>query len=131
MGTFKDYLKEQEELTILSAEKDKKEKLVSLFRDMEDLNNDKFREFAINEIGLSEEEADTIVFKMLRDFLLKDAESEVSDELDDEEGDLEGLGDIADGDIDDTPLLDVDDDDTEEIPDEEDVEVSDDEEEDL
>jgi len=70
--TFSSYLKEQEVIAIQQEESNKMEQVADFFRTMEDLNDDKFRNFAVNDLGLSEEESETIVYKMLRDFLLKD-----------------------------------------------------------
>jgi len=68
--SFKKYVKEQEDLVIVNQEKSKKQKVADLIRTMEELNNEKFRDFAVNELGLEDAEAETIVYKMLRDFLL-------------------------------------------------------------
>ena len=85
--SFKEYIKEQEELQILDQEQTKKQKLADFFRTMEDLNDDKFRAFASDELGMEEDEAETIVYKMLRDFLLKDDKDE--DGIPDEDGDMD------------------------------------------
>ena len=69
--SFKDYIKEQEELAIVQVEQGNKEKLVDFLKTIEELNDTKFHNFAIEELGMEEAEAETIVYKMLRDFLLK------------------------------------------------------------
>ncbi len=91
--SLKEYMREQEELKILDQEQTKKQKLADFFRTMQDLNDEKFKEFATNELGMDEEEAETIVFKMLRDFLLKNDE--------DEDGVPDDIGDALLGDGDD------------------------------
>ena len=83
MISFKNYIKEQEELAIVKVEEDKKQKLADFIRKIEDLNDEKFHKFAIEELGMSEPEAETLAYKMLKAFLLK-AEEEpeiVPDEL--------------------------------------------------
>ena len=84
--SFKDYIKEQEELVILNKENDKKEKIADLIRSMEDLNDEKFHDFAVNELGMEESEAEALVYKMLRDFLLAGDKDEdaIPDAIDDE-----------------------------------------------
>jgi len=84
--SFKEYIREQEELKLLDQEKTKKQKLADFFRSMQDLNDEKFHEFATDELGMDEEEAETIVYKMLRDFLLKNDENEdgIPDDIEDE-----------------------------------------------
>ena len=97
--SFKEYIKEQEELQILDQEKTKKQKLADFFRSMEDLNDDKFREFAVNELGMEEEEAETIVYKMLRDFLLKndeDGDGVPDEDLEEEPIDIDIIDDAED-----------------------------------
>ena len=71
MQSFKQYMKELEELEIAKVEDNKNTKLADFIRTIEDLNDEKFRRFATDELGMSEEEAESIVYKMLRDFLLK------------------------------------------------------------
>ena len=96
--SFTEYLKEQEELQIVQAEEGRKEKLADFVKTIEDLNDEKFRAFAIDELGMEEAEAEVVVYKMLRDFLLagdKDGDGE-PDELGAElelggEDDLEGI----------------------------------------
>jgi len=86
------YMKEQEELVILQKDNENKTKLADFIRTIDDLNDERFKEFAIDELGMSEDEAETIVFKMLKDFLLtndKDEDGIPDDLLDDEEsGDM-------------------------------------------
>ena len=101
--SFKNYLKEQEELQIVQAEEDSKSKLVNFIKTIENLNDEKFRQFAVDELGMTSDEAETVVYKMLRDFLLTndDGGAEISDEvgLDDLGGlgdELGGLGDTED-----------------------------------
>jgi len=84
MKSFQSYIKEQEELAIVKVEEDKKQKLADFIRKIDDLNDEKFHRFAIDELGMSEPEAETLAYKMLKAFLLK-AEDEpaiVPDELD-------------------------------------------------
>lgn len=96
--SFKEYVKEQEELVVLDQEKSKKQKVADLIRTMEDLNDEKFRGFAKEELGMEEPEAEALVYKMLRDFLLAGDKDEdgIPDALDgeggEELGDLDGLG---------------------------------------
>ena len=83
------YMKEQEELVILQKDDENKTKLADFIRTIDDLNDDRFKEFATDELGMSEDEAETIVFKMLKDFLLtndKDEDGIPDDLLDDELG---------------------------------------------
>lgn len=67
---FKQYLKEQEEQELLTYENDKKAKLIDFVKTMDELNTDQFKEFAMSELGMTADEADVAVYKMLRDFLL-------------------------------------------------------------
>lgn len=92
MMSFKGYLKEQEELAIVKVEEDKKQKLADFIRKIDDLNDEKFHTFAVDELGMSEDEAETLAYKMLKAFLLKaEAEPEiVPDELGLDLGDAEG-----------------------------------------
>ena len=80
--SFKKFLKECGELEALKVEEDKNTQLVDYIKQIEELNNDTFRDFAVNTLGMTEDEADTVVYKMLRDYLLKDeADSALEDEL--------------------------------------------------
>ena len=131
--SFKDYVKEQEDLVILDQEKTKKQKVADLIRTMEDLNDEKFRGFAKEELGMEDAESEALVYKMLRDFLL--ASDSATDEID-AVGDIGidditvgGIDDIDDvaGDIEDVTGVDVD---VEEVPtdvvdDEDDAEFAD------
>lgn len=95
--SFTQFLNEMEEERVRELELSKKEKVADFIRTIEGLTDEKFRDFAVNELGMDDTEADTIVYKMLRDFLLAGDKDEdgIPDELQgDEEG---GLGDeIAD-----------------------------------
>jgi hypothetical protein len=84
MKSFQSYIKEQEELAIVKVEEDKKQKLADFIRKIDDLNDEKFHAFAVDELGMSEDEAETLAYKMLKAVLLKaEAEPEiVPDELD-------------------------------------------------
>ena len=118
MSTFTDYIKEQEELQILNAEKTKKEKLADFIRTIEDLNDEKFKAFAVDELGMEDAEAETLAYKMLKAFLLandQDGDGEP-------DGDLEDLEDLGD----DIPLIGLDDvlDDDEPVEEEEEIETS-------
>lgn len=89
--SFTAYLKEQEELKVKELELSKKEKVADFIRTIEDLSDSKFHDFAVKELGMEEDEAETIVYKMLRDFLLAGDKDEdgIPDELmamGDEEG---------------------------------------------
>jgi len=130
--SFKDYVKEQEELVVLDQEKTKKQKVADLIRTMEDLNDEKFRGFAKEELGMEDAESEALVYKMLRDFLLaSDAVEEpamgglddVSSVVDVDNVDDIGVDDVA-GDIEDLTGVEVD---VEEIPtdDEDDAEFAD------
>ena len=92
--SFKEYVKEQEELVVLDQEKSKKQKIADLIRSMEDLNDEKFRGFAKDELGMEDAESEALVYKMLRDFLLASDANEdgIPDALDGDGG--EGLGDL-------------------------------------
>jgi len=76
---FKQYLKEHDEIELVKTEDDKKTRLTDFIRTIDELNNDKFKEFATNELGMDGMEAETIVYKMLKDFLLKNDNSENAD----------------------------------------------------
>ena len=109
MMSFKGYLKEQEELAIVKVEEDKKQKLADFIRKIDDLNDEKFHKFAVDELGMSEDEAETLAYKMLKAFLLK-AETEpeiVPDELGLDLGDdgALGLGDELGSDEDDLAAI--------------------------
>jgi len=78
--SFKKYLREQEEVAILKVENDKKSKLVDFIKTIDDLNDSKFKEFAVSELGMTDDEADTVVFKMLKDFLLKGDTTDIADD---------------------------------------------------
>lgn len=102
MISFKGYIKEQEELALVKVEEDKKQKLADFIRKIDDLNDEKFHKFAIDELGMSEPEAETLAYKMLKAFLLKaedepsivpsDLEIDLGDEGGEMEDDLAGLG---------------------------------------
>jgi hypothetical protein len=110
MVSFKGYLKEQEELAIVKVEEDKKQKMADFIRKIDDLNDEKFHKFAVDELGMDPDEAETLAYKMLKAFLLK-AEEEpdiiptelgldlgdggalgLGDELGDDEDDLDAIG---------------------------------------
>jgi hypothetical protein len=110
MISFKGYLKEQEELAIVKVEEDKKQKMADFIRKIDDLNDEKFHKFAVEELGMDPDEAETLAYKMLKAFLLK-AEDEpeivpaelgldlgddgalgLGDELGDDEDDLAAIG---------------------------------------
>ena len=65
MKSFQSYIKEQEELAIVKVEEDKKQKLADFIRKIDDLNDEKFHTFAVDELGMSEDEAESLVYKML------------------------------------------------------------------
>jgi len=102
--SFKDYIKEQEDLIVLDQEKTKKQKIADLIRTMEDINDEKFHDFAVNELGMEEAEAEALVYKMLRDFLLTNDNDEdgIPDDLE--------IGDEFATDDMDTDIVPVDDD---------------------
>ena len=81
---------------------------------MEDLNDEKFRGFAKEELGMEDAESEALVYKMLRDFLL--ASDSATDEIDAvgdiaiddiEVGGIDDIDDVA-GDIEDVTGVDVD-----------------------
>jgi len=111
MMSFKGYLKEQEELAIVKVEEDKKQKMADFIRKIDDLNDEKFHKFAVEELGMDPDEAETLAYKMLKAFLLK-AETEpeiVPDELGLDLGDggdgALGLGDELGADEDDLAAI--------------------------
>lgn len=94
--SFKDYVKEMEDLEITQAEDDRKAKIADFIRTIEDLNDEKFHSFAIDELGMDENEAEVVVYKMLRDFLLsgdKDEDGIPDDLLGGDEDEVEVDGD--------------------------------------
>ena len=107
--SFKQYVKEQEELLMLSQETSKREKIADLIRTMEDINNEKLRDFAINELGMSEEEAEALVYKMLRDYLLAGDKEETIVPDEDDLGSIDAI-DIDGGDEFDDDMEDMGDD---------------------
>ena len=92
--SFKEYLQEQEDLIVVQAEADKKEKLANFIRTVEKLNDEAFHAFAKEELGMEEDEAETLAYKMLKAFLTTNDENEdgIPDDLlvggdeDDEDG---------------------------------------------
>ena len=88
--SFQEYLKEQDELMIIQADDERKSKISDFVKTIEDLNDEKFKDFAVNELGMSEDEAQVVVYKMLRDFILSN----------DKDGDGEPDGDEIDIDVD-------------------------------
>jgi len=92
---FKQYLKEQEEQALISYENDKKSKLIDFVKTMDELNTDQFKDFAVNELGMTEDEAEVAVYRMLRDFLLAGEKEEPMDTAIDLVGDETEL-DVAD-----------------------------------
>jgi len=128
--SFKKYIKEYEELEIETQENDKLNKIAEFIRSVEDLNNDKFRSFAIDELGMDDTEADTVIYKMLRDFVLSstddisdDVEAEISDSDEEEFGSNIDIDSIDDEEVEDDIDVDVELDD-----DELDVDIEDEEE---
>jgi hypothetical protein len=106
--SFKNYVKEQEELVILDQEKTKKQKVADLIRTMEDLNDEKFRGFAKDELGMEEAEAEALVYKMLRDFLLAGDKDEdgIPDGIEDLDLDADALDiDDVELDVDELPVV--------------------------
>lgn len=95
--SFKDYLNEQEELVVVQAEDERNTKLADFIKTMDDLNDEKFHDFAVNELGMGESEAETLVYQMLKKFLVAHDEDGdgIPDELGGEE-DLEGEGSVDD-----------------------------------
>jgi len=89
--SFKQYVKEQEELLMLSQETSKREQIADLIRTMEDINNEKLRDFAISELGMSEEEAEALVYKMLRDYLLASDKEETIVPDEDDLGSIDAI----------------------------------------
>ena len=89
--SFTKYLREMEDLEISKIEMEKNSKLVDFIKTIDDLNSEAFVNFAINDLGMTPEEADTVVFKMLKSFLLtndKDGNGIPDDlQFDDGEGD--------------------------------------------
>ena len=116
MKSFQKYLKEQEELALVKVEEDKRQKLADFIRKIDDLNDEKFHRFAIEELGMEEPEAETLAYKMLKAFLLandknqdgipdtgvdelEDALGGEVEDLGDEMGDEDGLGGEEDEDM--------------------------------
>ncbi len=80
--SFSEYVKEQEELQILDQENSKRSKLADFLKTIDDLNDEKFKAFAMDELGMDGGEAEAVVYKMLRDFLNTPApEAPMGDEL--------------------------------------------------
>ena len=80
--SFKSFLREQEEAAIAQIEMEKNNRIVDALKTIEDLNSDKFKTFAVSELGMSPEEADTVVYKMLRSYLLKDDGIDIEEPID-------------------------------------------------
>ncbi len=71
MKSFKNYLKEQEELEIIQGETEQRNKIVDLIKSIEKFND------AAKELGKDEGEAEQLIYDMLRDYLAKEDASSV------------------------------------------------------
>ena len=76
------FIKLKEELEIVKAKEDNRQKVIDYIKNAKDLDDSKYHEFVRNELGMEEPEGETLAYTILQDMLKK--EDEIDEDLKDD-----------------------------------------------